>query len=62
MICARCDRPIVGEPVIFSPEIGSGVAPEVLLCPEYCRPAGQRQPKQRPAALSTDSPRPRPRR
>ncbi|MFD4570870.1 hypothetical protein ACFWNK_02880 [Streptomyces sp. NPDC058417] len=37
MICFRCDRTIQGTPQIFSPEVGSGVAAEITLCPGSCR-------------------------
>ncbi|MFD4571564.1 hypothetical protein ACFWNK_00995 [Streptomyces sp. NPDC058417] len=55
MICARCDQTIVGTPEIFSPEVGSGVAADIALCPGYCRSTQtQRVPDELTLPVSED--------
>ncbi|MFJ6982822.1 MULTISPECIES: hypothetical protein [unclassified Streptomyces] len=62
-ICFRCDRTIQGAPRIFSPEVGSGVAGEITLCPGYCRSTQtQRTPDDADTTLAAVYSRPRPRR
>ncbi|MFJ6986275.1 MULTISPECIES: hypothetical protein [unclassified Streptomyces] len=59
-ICFRCDQTIQGTPRIFSPEVGSGVAADIALCPGHCRSTQtQRVPDELTLPVSED-PRSRP--
>jgi hypothetical protein len=47
MICARCDKPIEGEPERIEVDTGTGPGGDVYVCPVYCRPAPrQTSPRQ----------------
>ncbi|MFD4572115.1 hypothetical protein ACFWNK_01710 [Streptomyces sp. NPDC058417] len=59
MRCDHCGQIIQGTPQIFSPEVGSGVAADIRLCPGYCRPVRARRTAAGAAPFADDDSRSR---